>query len=321
VVRLRLFAGLSVDETAKAFDWMEGRIAMRKAVVAVGVLVACLVMSSGTLLAEQDCLSVPGFPWETLLDLPLWGCVTFSVDAPSRIHIDIYPDGGAVGFCSGYFWVYSATNSLVLYDSFDDATGPFFYMGGSATVTPGEYRIDISASCGPGPGFLFFFIDSDTLTDVDIVPPYINPHGRGVIPVALLGSEYLDVTEVDTTRLLFSTGYGYSACPRHDLADAWTYNEHLQDVNLDGYMDLMLHFHTQGAVYCGAKRGFLCGATLDSSTNFCGTDTFETVGCNSNRPSRGMTNRENEGPRMDQSQLNTEERQHLGDLVEQQRVD
>jgi hypothetical protein len=86
-------------------------------------------------------------------------------------------------------------------------------------------------------------------------------------------------------------------------------------------MDLMLHFHTQGAVYCGAKRGFLCGATLDSSTNFCGIDTFETVGCNSNRPSRGMTNRENEGPRMDQSQLNTEERQHLGDLVEQQRVD
>jgi hypothetical protein len=83
----------------------------------------------------------------------------------------------------------------------------------------------------------------------------------------------------------------------------------------------MLHFETQETgIGCGDTEATLNGSLLYGML-FEGTDTFETVGCNSNRPHRGMTDRGFERMQREQTPTNTEEQQHPGDLVEEQRVD
>jgi len=121
-------------------------------------------------------------------------------------------------------------------------------------------------------------------TRLEIIPDTINPRSRGVIPVALLGSEEFDVADVDVFTLRFGPDEASTA---HDLTDGWIYSEHLQDVNLDGYMDLITHFKTQDTgIVCGNAEATLSGRLLDGMA-FEGTDTFRTVGCNSNRPGGG----------------------------------
>jgi len=66
-------------------------------------------------------------------------------------------------------------------------------------------------------------------------PNSINLKSKGVIPVAILGSDTFDVTGVDVTTLEFGPD---GATPAHELT-------HLQDVNGDGFMDLVCHFRTQ----------------------------------------------------------------------------
>jgi hypothetical protein len=155
-------------------------------------------------------------------------------------------------------------------------------------------------------------------TALEIIPNKINPYSRGVIPVAILGSEHMDVSDIDVATLRF--GPGEAAC-KHDLTDEWTYNEHLDDVNLDGHMDLMMHYRVEGAgIACGDESATLTGSLLNGEP-FAGTDTFETVGCNSNRPRRGTTSRDTERMQRQQPRPHSEEQQHPGDLVEEQRVD
>jgi hypothetical protein len=194
-------------------------------------------------------------------------------------------------------------------------------------LTPGTYYLKVLGS------FLWYYSttchvwDSDVTVritpqsvaaGIDIIPFRINPFNRGVIPVAVLGGENLDITQIDVTTLNF--GAAEAAC-RHDLTDEWSCNEHLEDVNVDGFTDLMLHFETlQSGIVCGDTESTLNGSLLDG-TPIEGTDTFETVGCNSNRPRRGATSREFERMQRQQQPTNTEEQQHPGDLIEDQRVD
>jgi hypothetical protein len=89
----------------------------------------------------------------------------------------------------------------------------------------------------------------------------INPRRRGVVPVAIFGSEQLDVSEIDVTTLRFGPG---RASTRHDLTDPWTYAGHLQDLNLDGFMDLVTHFPIQDTgIACGAGSAVLAGEMKD----------------------------------------------------------
>ncbi len=75
--------------------------------------------------------------------------------------------------------------------------------------------------------------------DIDIkpgsYPNSINMKSKGVIPVALLGSDWLDVYDVRKTTLRF--GPGPSAPAPERVA--------FEDVNGDGFMDLICHFRTQ----------------------------------------------------------------------------
>ncbi|GAJ01809.1 unnamed protein product, partial [marine sediment metagenome] len=73
-------------------------------------------------------------------------------------------------------------------------------------------------------------------------PNSINTKSNGVIPVALLGSANLDVTTVDVMTLRFGPN---DAQPKHHLTDPDVYTEHLQDVNYDGYEDLVSHYKTK----------------------------------------------------------------------------
>jgi hypothetical protein len=91
---------------------------------------------------------------------------------------------------------------------------------------------------------------SDYITDESVIevvidikpgsfPNSINPKSNGVVPVAILGSADFDVTTVDVTTLAFGPA---AASPAHDLTNPATYFDHLQDVNLDGYLDLVSHY-------------------------------------------------------------------------------
>jgi hypothetical protein len=117
--------------------------------------------------------------------------------------------------------------------------------------------------------------------EIDIMPDSINPRSSGVIPVALLGSEDFSIAEVDVATLRFGPD---EASPAHDLTDTWTYNSHLQDVNLDGFMDLMTHFPMQETgIACSHVTATLSG-NLVTGQAIEGTDSFRTVGCRSRLP-------------------------------------
>jgi uncharacterized membrane protein len=63
----------------------------------------------------------------------------------------------------------------------------------------------------------------------------INLGSRGVIPVAILGSESFDAAQVDVTTLAFGPA---GATPSDQ-------GSHLEDVNSDGFADFVSHYRTQ----------------------------------------------------------------------------
>ncbi len=112
---------------------------------------------------------------------------------------------------------------------------------------------------------------SSVSVDIDIKPGIdpnsINLRSMGVVPVAILGSDTFDVTDVDVTTLMFGT-----ASPAHDLTDSDTYNEHIQDVNDDGFLDLVSHYkQKETGIGCSDIEATLTGELLDG-TPIEGTD-------------------------------------------------
>jgi hypothetical protein len=110
---------------------------------------------------------------------------------------------------------------------------------------------------------------SVTEDDLDIkpgsYPNSINTKSKGVISVALLGTDTFDVTTVDVTTLRFGPS---DALPVHDLTDPIVYAGHLQDVNYDGYIDLVSHYSTkQTGIAVGQILAELDydGSTVDDS--------------------------------------------------------
>jgi hypothetical protein len=89
----------------------------------------------------------------------------------------------------------------------------------------------------------------------------IMTHRRGVVPVVVFGSEALDVADLDVDSLRFGPG---GAATAHDLMDPFTWNEHLDDVNLDGFMDVMTHYRAdESGIAPGDESADLLGLTLD----------------------------------------------------------
>jgi hypothetical protein len=105
----------------------------------------------------------------------------------------------------------------------------------------------------------FEFIDQLEVVDIDIKPRSdrnpINLKSRGKIPVAILGSETLDVAEIDQTTLAFGPD---GAMPAH------AHGGRFKDVNEDGIMDLVSHYRTdETGIAFGDTEACISGERLD----------------------------------------------------------
>lgn len=107
-------------------------------------------------------------------------------------------------------------------------------------------------------------------------PNSVNPKSKGVIPVAILttstaagDSVDFDATQVDASTVEFGPS---KATMTHNAA-------HLEDVDGDGDIDMVLHFKTQDTgIQCGDTQAILTGETV-SGQAITGSDTIKTVGC------------------------------------------
>ncbi len=96
----------------------------------------------------------------------------------------------------------------------------------------------------------------------------INPMSRGVIPVAILGTENFDIRDVDVETLAFGPNGSASTQGRGGQR---------RDVNDDGISDLVTMFRTEETgIAFGDAEACVTGETLDGR-RFEGCDRIETV--------------------------------------------
>lgn len=100
-------------------------------------------------------------------------------------------------------------------------------------------------------------------------PNSVNPRSRGVIPVAILTTSTFDATTIDP----LSVGFGIlGAAEAHGRG-------HIEDVDGDGDLDLVLHFRTEETgLGCGETSASLTGRTFEGQ-EVEGADSIRTVGC------------------------------------------
>lgn len=108
--------------------------------------------------------------------------------------------------------------------------------------------------------------------EIDILPGSeknpLNLMSRGVVPVALLGSEELDVDAVDRSTLVLGPA---GAPPAHKRGG------HRFDVNRDGFPDLVSHYRrSEAGIAFGDTEACVAGETLDG-TPFEGCDAVFTL--------------------------------------------
>lgn len=152
-----------------------------------------------------------------------------------------------------------------------------------AATAAGTYTMDTrfagDASYFPCSDQELFTVIVEIAVDVDIkpgsFPNSINPKGKGVIPVAILGTPEFDVATVNGTTVVFA-----GASPAHDLSDPAVVADHLHDVDLDGYIDYIFHFRVQETnIAPGDTSATLTGQTT-GGIPISGTDSVRTVGKN-----------------------------------------
>ena len=100
-------------------------------------------------------------------------------------------------------------------------------------------------------------------------PNPINPSSKGVVPVAILGSEHFDVRVINTATIEIDD----DRTPGGGVAPERV--QGLEDVNGDGHLDLILKFATpalKAAGLLGKKTLFITGAIGGGAAQVLGPD-------------------------------------------------
>jgi len=117
-----------------------------------------------------------------------------------------------------------------------------------------------------------YHLEGTRVINIDIKPGSdpnaINPRSRGVVPVAILTTDTFDATAVDEDTVAFGPDGAKIVHPRG----------HVEDVDSDGDLDLLLHFRTQETgIQCGDPEASLWGETFDE-VPIKASDSIVTVG-------------------------------------------
>jgi hypothetical protein len=167
-----------------------------------------------------------------------------------------------------------------------DTSGGAYVAGttGSADfpTTPGAFDRSFNGPFASLTGFDIFVTKLElvaaTLTlNIDIKPGSttnpINLRSKGVIPVAILSTDSFDATTVDPASVCFGDADDAS---QRDCTEAHA-KGHLDDVNGDGRLDLLLHFETQQTgIDPGDTTACLNGKTF-TGTDVAGCDAITTL--------------------------------------------
>jgi hypothetical protein len=196
--------------------------------------------------------------------------------------IAVTPNGATVIVAGSSYGVGIETNSLTV--GYNATTGRQIWsargaaegaLAAAVAVSPFGTHVFIGGSA------LEVETDWDIITtayamvlsvEIDIKPSSalnrLNPCSRGVLPVAVLGSDEFDVTEIDVGSLRLGPG---EARPAHE--------GHIEDVGLDGIPDLLVHFPMQDAGIAFGDESVSLAGSLKSGFPIDGSDSVMTVGC------------------------------------------
>lgn len=226
------------------------------------------ISSTGTQILGNTITTISGS------DGVFFGGVTSTSPWTGVDHSNLYIDGNTInsGGHGVTFWGSFGTNKVMTCNNTVTVPTGYMHVGVWWGTYDGPYGLDTDGDGIP---------DCNDI-EIDIkpgsYPNSINPNSKGVIPVAILGSASFDVTDVDVTSLEFGPN---GAAPVHDLTDPDVYAEHLQDVNGDGFVDLVSHYRTQDTgIVAGDTVACLTGGKTTDPLNdtIQGCDTIRTVG-------------------------------------------
>jgi hypothetical protein len=152
---------------------------------------------------------------------------------------DLYVDGVYVG-------TYDSLNNP------EPAPGPGPVQCFSTPIAAGMHEIKLVMVYSAIAGSMFakdiYMSEIRIEADIDIkpwiYPNSVNRGNKGVIPVALLGSDGFDPTALDPATLSFEF-CGVAVDPAHDITDPLVFADHIEMANMDAFPDLVLHFNTQ----------------------------------------------------------------------------
>ena len=168
------------------------------------------------------------------------------------------------GYGYGYGYNNGAGGSTVTY---------IYNVSISSTTLPvGKYFVKANLNTGNStkPAFSSDLYKFDITPTIQITKENINPRSNSEIEVAILSSEgFNSSSEINISTVMF----GPSRAP------PFFNKTNMKDVNGDGYLDLIVKFHTRDAgIECGMTSATLYAKTHDG-IGIEGSDTFTTVGC------------------------------------------